>query len=95
LPFDLTHPPRCKAEVWKVKIREKEASEPPHVTILRRTEAWRLGLRDGRFLVPPGGSWKEIDRGVREGIEAHWESLRNAWDAKYPFNVVGSADADE
>ncbi|MCE9545606.1 MAG: hypothetical protein K8T25_08825 [Planctomycetia bacterium] len=35
---------------WKVKIRDKETREPPHVTLIRGTEAWRIDLRTGGFM---------------------------------------------
>jgi hypothetical protein len=94
VPFSLSLPARCRSEGWRVKIREKERNEPPHVTILRRTYAWRLGLRDAEFLVPPGGSWSDIDQDVKKAIEENWDVLRTQWDAKYPENPIGGADDD-
>ncbi len=95
MPFDLPLPRKLKAEGWKVKIRENERVEPPHVTIMHKTEIWRLGLRDNRLLVPPGGRIKDIDPAVRQFIEEHWEELIGAWDAKYPENPVSSAEDEE
>ena len=46
MPFDVPLPRRLKAEGWKVKIREKERVEPPHVTVMHKADEWRLGLRD-------------------------------------------------
>ena len=37
---------------WEVKIRDKETREPPHVTIIRGTDAWRISLRTGEFRDP-------------------------------------------
>jgi len=95
MPFDLPLPRKLKAEGWKVKIRENERVEPPHVTIVHKTEIWRLGLRDKRLLVPPGGRIKDIDPAVRQLIEEHWEELIEAWDAKYPEDPVSSAEDEE
>ncbi len=96
MPFDVPLPMKLKAEGWKVKIREKERVEPPHVTIIHKADEWRLGLRDRRLLVPPGGRIKDIDPEVRQIIEEHWEALIAAWDEKYPENPVsGAEDAEE
>jgi hypothetical protein len=78
-----------------VEIREKERLEPPHVTILLREEEWRLGLRDRKLLIPPGGRPKDIDAEVLQIIEDHWEQLKEAWDAKYPENPVASAEDED
>ena len=69
MPFRLDLPKRLSARGWKVKIREKEHLEPPHVTVFRGESLWRIGLRSGVFLVPPGGNWGEIDDEVRAIIE--------------------------
>ena len=42
--------PRSLVRQWQVKIRDRERVEPPHVTIIRKTEAWRLALRTRQFL---------------------------------------------
>jgi len=95
MPFDVPLPRRLKAEGWKVKIREKERVEPPHVTIMHKADEWRLGLRDRQLLVPPGGRIKDIDPAVMAIIEEYWERLIAAWDAKYPENPVSSAEDEE
>ncbi len=95
MPFELALPRKLKAEGWKVKIREKERVEPPHVTVMHKADEWRLGLRDRQLLVPPGGRIKDIDRGVMRIFEENWESLIEAWDAKYPENPVSGAEDEE
>ena len=95
MPFQLPLPRKLKTEGWKVKIREKERVEPPHVTIMHRADEWRLGLRDRQLLVPPGGRIKDIDAEVMRIIDEHWEQLIAAWDEKYPENPVSSAEDDE
>jgi hypothetical protein len=95
MPFELPLPKKLKAEGWKVKIREKERVEPPHVTVMHKAREWRLGLRDKGLLVPPGGRIKDIDPGVVRIIEEHWERLIAAWDAKYPENPVSSAEDED
>jgi hypothetical protein len=95
MPHELVLPNRLKARGWKVKIREKERLEPPHVTIICGKREWRVGLRDQSFLVPPGGTWAQIDAEVRELIEKNWQSLQDAWDRKYPSNPVSSREEDD
>ncbi len=95
MPFELPLPNKLKAEGWKVKIREKERVEPPHVTVMHKAREWRLGLRNKELLVPPGGRIKDIDEGVMRVVEEHWENLIAAWDAKYPENPVSSAEDED
>src|SRR3982751_6725860 len=95
MPFDVTLPRKLKSEGWKVKIREKERVEPPHVTVMHKADEWRLGLRDKQLLVPPGGRIKDIDPAVMQIIEGFWEQLIEAWDAKYPENPVSGAEDEE
>src|ERR1700688_3912960 len=78
MPHELRLPKRLKARGWKVKIREKERLEPPHVTIMCGKKEWRVGLRDKNFLVPPGGKWADIDDEVREIIDKNWKKLQDA-----------------
>ena len=92
MPYELLLPRKLKAQGWKVKIREKERVEPPHVTVLHNEDEWRIGLRDKELLVPPGGRLKDIDVEVMRTIEKNWEQLKKAWDAKYPENPISSAE---
>jgi hypothetical protein len=95
MPFDVPLPRKLEAEGWKVKIREKERVEPPHVTITHKADEWRLGLRDKRLLVPPGGRIRDIDPAVMQIIDQHWEALIEAWDEKYPENPVSSGEDED
>ena len=95
MPYELPLPKRLKAQGWKVKIREKERVEPPHVTILHNEDEWRIGLRDGKLLVPPGGRLKDIHHDVMQLVAKSWEGLKAAWDQKYPENPVSSAEDDD
>jgi hypothetical protein len=92
MPYELALSKKLKAEGWKVKIREKERVEPPHVTVIHNEDEWRIGLRDKQLLVPPGGRLKDIDSEVLRVIEVNWERLKEAWDAKYPENPISSAE---
>jgi hypothetical protein len=94
MAFSLPLPPPLPAEGWKVKIRDRERNEPPHVTILRGTRAWRINLRSGRFLdaVPDP---KEVPPELLEVIDARWRTLRARWDEMYPENPVDSTEYDD
>jgi hypothetical protein len=92
MPFELDLPLRLKKEGWKVKIFEDERLEPPHVTVIRGLEKWRIGLRDRQFMIPPGGSWKDFPKGLREKITGGLQSLIDEWDEMYPENPVGGHD---
>lgn len=96
MPFDLPLPAPLRKSRWKVKIREKEIREPPHVTILRGTQAWRIDLRTGEFMnqqpdlseVP-----EELIAFIKD--EANWTLLCDAWDRKYPANRVHGQEQTE
>lgn len=94
MPYELELPDPYPDQQWKVKIRDKERVEPPHVTIICRTRSWRLNLRDGELMTPPGGSRKEIPKPIWRCIEAHWNALCQAWDGMYPSNPIRSDDDD-
>jgi hypothetical protein len=72
---------------WKVKIRDRERNEPPHVTILFRTRAWRYGLRERAFLdrEPPP---REVPAEVIEAIRSQIDHIAAVWDQMYPKNPV-------
>lgn len=93
MAFNLRLPDLLKKARWKVKIRDKETREHPHVTILRGTEAWRINLRTGNFLdVDPDPS--EVPNQLVELIkeEATWQQLQEEWDQMYPNNPVASKE---
>ena len=91
VPFSLRLPPGLRLAGWKVKIRDRERLEPPHVMILFRTRAWRLDLRTGRFL-DSDASWRDLDPRLRPLIEDRWCRLCDEWDARYPGNPVGDSE---
>ena len=97
MPYRLELPKRLRDQGWKVKIQDKERLEPPHVTVWHNDEVWRISLRTGEFLVPPGGGWKEIDAAVRAIVqdEERWRELQDAWDAMYPHNPVSSREDED
>ena len=76
---------------WKVKIRDKETREPPHVTIIRGTDAWRINLRTGEFMdsePDPSAVPSEIVAFIK--TEKNWKTLCDQWDEMYPKNPVSS-----
>lgn len=91
MAFSLQLPVDLREAGWKVKIRDRERLEPPHVTILYKMDAWRIDLRTGRFL-EADASWRGVDPRVRGAVEDAWEQLCRAWDATYPDNPVGRAE---
>lgn len=91
MPFSLELRRGLRKARWKVKIREDERLESPHVTILRGIQAWRLNLRTRQFM-DQGDAWSQIDSGVKRAIEENWETLREQWDQMYPQNPIGEDD---
>lgn len=72
---------------WKLKIRDRERIEPPHVSVLWKTEAWRFGLREKEFL-----DRQPDPRRVPDEIVGHLhQNIRvyvDAWNMTYPDNPV-------
>jgi len=73
----------------KVKIRDKEIREPPHVTIIRGTQAWRVDLRSGSFM-DDGPDPRDIPQELKELITNPdtWHQLCDEWNRMYPSNPV-------
>ena len=93
MPVKLPLPVRLRRARWKVKIQEKESREPPHVSILRGTNKWRINLGTRAFMDRRPQS-SEALQDVIDIIQANWEWLCQQWDAKYPDNPVeGGEDA--
>jgi hypothetical protein len=87
VPFTLDLPEPWPSRGWKVKIRDRERLEPPHVTILNRTRAWRFNLRSEAFLdkkPDPKGVPKEVVDTIRSNLAL----LREAWDRMFPENPI-------
>jgi hypothetical protein len=90
--FDL--PAQLAAALWKLKIRDKERTEPPHVSVLKGTQCWRWGLRERAFLdaKPPPG---DVPKALVEHLAAIHDEMCAAWDEMYPHNPVTSQDTDD
>lgn len=95
MAFDLPLPRQLAKAGWKVKIRDKERLEQPHVTIIKGTACWRLGLRDMTFL-DEDSKWKDIPDLLQQIIEKteNWERLCQAWDGMYPNNEVAGEEEE-
>ena len=87
MPYSLALSSGLKRAGWKVKIRDRERVEPPHVTIMQKTRSWRFGLRDTRFLDHEPDP-REVPPEVVAEVLAHLEALRGAWDELHPENPV-------
>lgn len=96
MAFILRLPNALRKARWKVKIRDKETREPPHVTIIRGTRAWRVNLRTGQFMDAqrdPSDVPNEIIELIRNKVT--WQQLCDAWDSMYPNNPVSGDNEDE
>ncbi len=85
-----------KFKQWKLKIRDCETVEPPHVTLLRKTQAWRIDLRTGEFMdaePDPDDVPKALVKVVKGAT--NWQTLRDEWDSMYPENPIDSEEANE
>lgn len=91
MPYELQLSKGLKRAGWKVKIRDAERLEEPHVTMVRNLRSWRLSLRTGEFL-DRGDKWSDIDVDVRETIHQNWDGLQQEWDLKYPHNPIARID---
>ena len=87
MPVELTLPVVLRRARWKVKIQEKESREPPHVSILRGTNKWRINLRTGEF-IDRRPKPSDVPQDLIDIIKANWNWLCEQWDAKYPDNPV-------
>ena len=94
MPFTLNLPEPWATRGWKVKIRDRERLEPPHVTILRRTRAWRFDLRSERFLDKEPDP-NEVPKDVVSEVRSNLTLLRQEWDRMFPENRVSSQDPDD
>lgn len=89
MAYALRLPKKLQDQKWKAKIRDKERTEPPHVTILHKTRAWRIGLRDGAFLDKEPAP-DEVPPELVAFVLAQMDDLAARWDEMYPENPVKS-----
>ena len=56
MPFNVPLSRVLRKAGWRAKVFDEEGPETPHLTIQFKTERiWRVSLRNGTFIVPPGG----------------------------------------
>jgi hypothetical protein len=93
--FNLPLPRALRLARWKVKIRDKETREPPHVTVIRGTQAWRINLRTGEFMDAEPDP-KEVSEEIITLIKTPetWQQMCNEWDRMYPDNPVSGNDEE-
>lgn len=89
MPYTLNLPGSLQADGWKVKIYDKERVEPPHISIIRKRQTWRWGLRERGFL-DKTPSVRLVPLALIEHIKSHFDSLVREWDRMYPENKVKS-----
>lgn len=94
MPFALTLPEPWASRGWKAKIRDRERLEPPHVTVLYKTSAWRFDLRREAFLDKEPGP-KDVPEEVIGTVRSNLTLLRQEWDRMYPVNRISSAERKE
>ena len=89
MSYYLPLPESLSAQGWKVKIRDKERVEPPHVSLIKKNETWRWGLRTRKFLdkKPPG---RLVPKKLITILLENIEILEKNWDQMYPENPVNS-----
>ena len=91
--FDSLLTAALRKDGWRVKIREKETREPPHVSILRGRQAWRIDLRTREFMdrkPDPSDVPAQLVKRIKD--EKAWKQICDAWDRKYPKNPVGDVE---
>jgi hypothetical protein len=94
MAFSLPLPSPWGSQGWKLKIRDRERLEPPHVTVLHRSRAWRWNLRAGGFMdtdPPPN----DVPNEIVAFLEHNLVRLRAEWDAMYSSNPVAPREADD
>jgi hypothetical protein len=89
VPFSLVLPEPWASRGWKAKIRDRERLEPPHVTILHGTRAWRLDLRSEQFLDREPEP-RDLPTEIVDVVRANLPLLRGEWDRMFPENPVFS-----
>ena len=93
MPFTLNVPEPWASRGWKAKIRDRERLEPPHVTILYKTRAWRFDLRSEKFLDREPDP-AEVPGEMAAAVRANLTLLRQEWDKLFPENPVSSEAPD-
>lgn len=91
MPQDFQPPDPLRQRGWRIRIRDKERVEPPHVTILFKTQAWRFGLREKQFLDREPDP-RDVPTQLVDHLTELLPALVAAWDELYPDNMVHRED---
>ena len=92
--YELKMPKPLRDQGWKIKIRDRERTEHPHVTIIRGTQAWRYDIRNDRFMDREPDP-KDVPDAVVSLIGQRMKELREHWDRLYPANPVSQSEGDD
>lgn len=79
--------PALEKRGWKLKIRDRERVEPPHITLILKTESWRFGLREKSFLDRKPDP-DRIPGDLLAYLLEHYMDYVEGWNALYPHNPV-------
>ncbi len=76
---------------WRLKIRDRERVEPPHVTLMHKARRWRFGLRQQQFLDtdPPA---RDVPCELFAWLVIHTADYTAVWNDLYPENPVNSKE---
>jgi hypothetical protein len=93
MPFDLPLPRKLSSS-WRVKIYDNERLEPPHVTVVKGRESWRINLRTREFMddKPPP---KQIHKDVMQAVRDNWRRLQQEWNRIHPNNPVAVNEGED
>jgi len=95
LTFTIPLPSRSLSAIWKVKIRNDERGEEPHVSVIfKGSGVYRFGLRKRAFLDRDPDP-RNVPADVVGFILAHLDEFVAAWDRMYPENVVWSQGGED
>src|SRR5262249_41376047 len=86
---------RRLAAHWKVKIRDKERNEEPHVTVFRKEKVLRISLRQYPQALASDLEAGDLPKELWNLIEDALPELRRYWDATYPENPIDSSEDEE
>ena len=92
--YSLQMPKALRDKGWKVKIRNLERTEDPHVTILRKTNFWRYNIRKTGFMDSEPDP-RHVPDEVVEHIAKKLATLRTEWDKKHPENPIDSGEGSK
>lgn len=93
MAYSMTLPPGVPKD-WKVKIRDRERLEPPHVTVINGRRAWRFNLRAVRWMDDDPDP-NDVPQSIRDAIHANLDRLRSEWDRMYPGNPSVATEGDD